>query len=355
MGMFCSISIILLFAILIIFEMKKSWSNGSERILVKKQNSYWKMRFPSKEKVKSSEQEQKPKFLSEKEMMELNEKELDEYGIYLKNWLKKDIKKTLTPTFLKSPLGDRKCAHENCEYGEFRSTGYCLEHKNKYFFDTFEIKTPGQGTNLFIAKKVLESNDRGSNAIIGGTAWVGLSIYDSLLSVLPDRYELAWRGITRGIVVAIIFWLFIIVPGISETYSCGDLSGAECNRGGASAIVLIFHLFSLITIVPMGAVTGLSSGILYYSYQEEKYLNQLNIRKKSSDDGNIQESNIKSNNVQKDNRVKYEPNKSNKKRKRCRYFFASLHNIPNSTSGMEPGNIRCTNYHYNRKFCDEHS
>ena len=334
MGMFCSISIILLFAILIIFEMKKSWSNGSERILVKKQNSYWKMRFPSKEKVKSSERiSEKRIFLSEKEMMELNEKELDEYGIYLKNWLKKDIKKTLTPTFLKSPLGDRKCAHENCEYGEFRSTGYCLEHKNKYFFDTFEIKTPGQGTNLFIAKKVLESNDRGSNAIIGGTAWVGLSIYDSLLSVLPDRYELAWRGITRGIVAAIIFWLVIIVPRST----------------------LFIQLISLITIVPMGAVIGFSSGILYYLYQEDKYLNQLNIRKKSFDDGNIQESNIKSNNVQKDNRVKYEPNKSNKKRKRCRYFFASLHNIPNSTSGMEPGNIRCTNYHYNRKFCDEHS
>ena len=333
MGMFISISIILLFAILIIFEMKKSWSNGSEKILVKRQNSYWKMRFPSEEKVKSSEHE--TKFLSEKELMELNEKELDEYEIYLKNWLKKDIKKTLTPTFLRSPLGDRKCAHENCEYGEFRSTGYCLEHKNKYFFDTFEIKTPGQGTNLFIAKKVLESNDRGSSAIIGGTAWVGLSIYDTLLSVLPDRYELAWRGVTRGIVVGIIFWLFIIVPGISETYSCGDLSGSDCDRGWASVIVPIYYLFSLITIVPMGAVTGFSLGILYYLYEEDKYLNQLNIRKKSFDDGNIQV--------------------SNKKRKRCGYFFASLDNIPNSTSGMEPGDIRCTNYHHNRKFCDEHS
>jgi hypothetical protein len=314
----------------------------------KERSSYWSINFPSNQKVKSVER----KVLSEEELMELNPEELDEYSSLLKNWFIEDVKKTLTPTFLRSPLGERKCAHENCEYGEFRSTGYCLEHKNKKFFDTFEVKTPGLGTDLFIAKQVAQSNHKGTAAIAGGSAWLGLSIYDTLLSLLPDRYELAWRGVARGVFITIIVWILIVVPGIAATHGCGDLPATECNRGAASIIVPILYLLSLFIMIPTGGIIGALFGLIYYESEEQKYLNQLTIRKKSSDIRSIQESNENDEDFHdlfhkniNSNPVKYEPNISKKRKKRCKYYFSSQQSV----------NIRCTNYQHDSNYCDEHN
>ena len=347
----CLSVIFILLLLLVIYKPDIQHNPDIQGKLKKQRNSYWSIKSPSKKKGRYAPKTVERKILSEEELLELNPEELDEYSRLLKNWFIRDIKKTLAPTFLKSPLGDRKCAHENCEYGEFRSTGFCLEHKNKNFFDTFEVKTPRLGTELFIAKQVAQSNEKGRAAIIGGSAWLGLSIYDTLLSLLPDRYELAWRGVTRGGFIAIIMWIFIIVPAISATYSCGDSPATECDRWAASAIVPILYLLSLISMIPTGAIIGLFYGLFYYETQEKKYLNQLTIRKKSSDNRSIQSSNENDedfhDSFQKyinSNPTKYEPNISKKWKKRCKHFYSSQQSV----------NIRCTNYQQDSNYCNEH-
>ena len=346
-GGLCLSVIFILLLLLVIFRPDIQHNPDIQGKPRKQRNSYWSIKLPSKHKVKPEER----KILSEEELMQLNPEELDEYSIQLENWFLGDIKKTLTPTFLRSPLGDRKCAHRNCEYEEFRSTGFCLEHKNKNFFDTFEVKTPGLGTELFIAKQVAQSNQKVPAAVIGGSAWLGLSIYDTLLSLLPDRYELAWRGVTRGSFFAIILWLFIIVPAISGTYSCGDLPATECDRWAASAIVPILYLLSFIAMIPAGAMIGLFGGLFYYVSEENKYLNQLTIRKKSSYNRSTQASNENDEDFHvqfqkhiNSNPVKYEPNMSKKYKKRCKHFFPTQQSV----------NIRCTNYQQDSNYCDEH-
>ncbi len=96
-------------------------------------------------------------FLSDEELSQLTESELDDYIKEMEDWLKQDLKSVLNPNFFPlSPVGNRQCAAENCDTMEFRRTGYSLDHRDTKFFDKFEVGTPGIGHTALIAKKSMK-------------------------------------------------------------------------------------------------------------------------------------------------------------------------------------------------------
>ena len=290
-------------------------------------------------------------FLSDEELSQLTPAELEEYTKEKEDWLKADLRQTLNPSFFRSPVGDRQCAADNCDTREFRRTGYCLDHRNTKFFDTFEVKTPGIGTTVFIAKKAYESDNRSDAAKVGAGVFVGLSIYETAVSMLPDRLELIWRGITWGAIIGILLWLLVAMPVISERYdtepqmrdsagNCFDDNGdiEKCVYAQHTInhfLRIIVSFFIIITLVPLSASAGAILGLLRYESEEKKYLDQISIRRSEPGSATKRQTmeSSKSQSPTKQTRPKLI---------RCKHFFE------------EGKKVRCSNYHPNERYCDEH-
>jgi len=275
-------------------------------------------------------------FLSEEELSQLTESELDDYIKEMEDWLKQDLKSVLNPNFFPlSPVGNRQCAAENCDTIEFRRTGYCLDHRDTKFFDKFEVGTPGVGHTALIAKKVLESDNRRDAALAGAGVFVGLSIYETAVRMLPDPVELLWRGAVRGFFAAIIIHIFFIQPNIGPTLlNPGTGQGAF----GDALLNTVAGLAYLGIITPICIMLGLLWGHNFYQSQEKAYLDQLSIRKLSPD-AKKRKSQDLPDRTDKDFRNLGETSSIPR---RCKHFF----------KGGEK--VRCSNLHLNERYCDEH-
>jgi len=217
------------------------------------------------------------RFLTDDELSQLTASQLEGYIKEKQDWLKEDIRKTLTPSFFRSPVGDRQCEVDNCNKSEFRRTGYCLDHRNTEFFDKFEVKEPSFGKTALIVKKVRESNS--SKAPLAGAAvFVGLTVYETVISMLPDRLELVWRGVTRGVFVGIIFWLLFINLGSAEVdENAGGYGAAWGNLGN-----MIFTVCSFIVIAPLAGSIGALLGHYRYQSEEKKYVEEITVEIRDS-------------------------------------------------------------------------
>jgi len=284
-------------------------------------------------------------FLSDEELSQLTPAELEEYTKEKEDWLKADLRQTLNPSFFRSPVGDRQCAVDNCDTREFRRTGYCLDHRNTKFFDTFEVNTPGIGTTAFIAKKAHESDNRSDAALVGAGVFVGLSIYETAVSMLPDRLELIWRGITWGAIIGFLLWLLVMAV-ISGQYDTdpNQPKGEFCEETGNcwfpphvvnGIIVKILGVITIITLVPLSASAGAIFGLLRYESEEKKYIDQISIRRSESGSANKRQTMeaAKSQQSTKQTRPKL---------RRCKHFF------------KEGKKVRCSNMTPNERYCDEH-
>ena len=291
-------------------------------------------------------------FLSDEELSQLTPAELEEYIKEKEDWLKADLQQTLNPFLFKSPVGVRQCAADNCVTREFRRTGYCLDHRNTKFFDTFEVNTPGIGTTVFIAKKVHESDNRSDAALVGAGVFVGLSIYETAVSMLPDRLELIWRGITGGAIIGFLLWLLVmgVISGQYDT-DRNQPKGDFCEETGNcwfpphvvnGIIVKILGVITIITLVPLSASAGAMFGFLRYESEEKKYLDQISIRRSEPGSANKRQTMKVAQSQQ--------PTKQTRpKLIRCKHFFEDESDIL-----YEGKTVRCSNFHPNERYCDEH-
>ena len=275
-------------------------------------------------------------FLSDEELSQLTESELDDYIKEMEDWLKQDLKSILNPNFFPlSPVGNRQCAAENCDTMEFRRTGYCLDHRDTKFFDKFEVGTPGIGHTALIAKKVHESDNRSEAALVGAGVFVGLSIYETAVRMLPDPVELLWRGAVRGFFAALIIHIFLIQPRIGPTLlNPGSGPGAFLD----ALFNTVVGLGSLGITATICITLGLLWGHNFYQSQEKAYLDQLTIRKLSPD---VKKRKSQDPPVRTDKDFRNLGETSSKLR-RCKHFF------------KEGEKVRCSNFHLNERYCDEH-
>ena len=272
-------------------------------------------------------------FLSDEELSQLTKSELDDYIKEMEDWLKQDLKSILNPNFFPlSPVGNRQCAAENCDTMEFRRTGYCLDHRDTKFFDKFEVGTPGIGHTALIAKKVHESDNRSEAALVGAGVFVGLSIYETAVRMLPDPVELLWRGAVRGFFAALIIHIFLIQPSIGPTLlNPGSGPGAFLD----ALFNTVVGLGSLGITATICITLGLLWGHNFYQSQEKAYLDQLSIRRLESKSANKRQTMEAAKTLQSTKQTRPIP-------RRCKHFF----------KGGEK--VRCSNLHLNERYCDEH-
>jgi hypothetical protein len=272
-------------------------------------------------------------FLSDEELSRLTESELEEYIKEKEDWLKQELKSVLNPNFFPlSPVGNRQCAVENCDTMEFRRTGYCLDHRDTKFFDKFEVGTPGIGHTALIAKKVHESDNRKEAALVGAGVFVGLSIYETAVRMLPDPVELLWRGAVRGFFAALIIHIFLIQPSIGPTLlNPGTGQGAF----GDALFNTVAGLVYLGITIPTCVTLGLLWGHNFYQSQEKAYLDQLSIRRLESKSANKRQTMEAAKTLQSTKQTRPIP-------RRCKHYF----------KGGEK--VRCSNLHLNERYCDKH-
>tara|TARA_B110000014_G_scaffold43038_1_gene28487 strand:+ start:221 stop:1069 length:849 start_codon:yes stop_codon:yes gene_type:complete len=272
-------------------------------------------------------------FLSDEELSRLTESELEEYIKEKEDWLKQELKSVLNPNFFPlSPIGNRQCAVENCDTMEFRRTGYCLDHRDTKFFDKFEVGTPGIGHTALIAKKVHESDNRKEAALVGAGVFVGLSIYETAVRMLPDPVELLWRGAVRGFFAALIIHIFLIQPSIGPTLlNPGTGQGAF----GDALFNTVAGLVYLGITIPTCVTLGLLWGHNFYQSQEKAYLDQLSIRRLESKSANKRQTMEAAKTLQSTKQTRPIP-------RRCKHYF----------KGGEK--VRCSNLHLNERYCDKH-
>ena len=215
---------------------------------------------------------------------------------------------------------------------EFRRTGYCLDHRDTKFFDKFEVGTPGIGHTAIIAKKVHESDNRKEAALVGAGVFVGLSIYETAVRMLPDPVELLWRGAVRGFFAALIIHIFLIQPSIGPTLlNPGTGQGAF----GDALFNTVAGLVYLGITIPTCVTLGLLWGHNFYQSQEKAYLDQLSIRRLESKSANKRQTMEAAKTLQSTKQTRPIP-------RRCKHFF----------KGGEK--VRCSNLHLNERYCDKH-